>query len=83
MTPIANILQPLIDVFESVLIFFHDTVGLGWGMSIIALTVVVRAVLVPLTFKQLKSMQALQRLRRRSRSCRRSTRTTSSACSRR
>ncbi len=62
MTPIANILQPLIDVFESALIFFHDTVGLGWGTSIIALTVVVRAAIVPLTYKQLKSMQALQRL---------------------
>ena len=62
MTPIANILQPLIDAFEAVLIFFHDTVGLSWGMSIIALTVVVRAALVPLTYKQLKSMQALQRL---------------------
>jgi YidC/Oxa1 family membrane protein insertase len=62
MTPIANILQPLIDVFESVLIFFHDTVGLGWGFSIIWLTIVVRAALVPLTYKQLKSMQALQRL---------------------
>jgi YidC/Oxa1 family membrane protein insertase len=62
MTPIANILQPLIDVFESVLIFFHDTVGFGWGFSIIWLTIVVRAALVPLTYKQLKSMQALQRL---------------------
>jgi YidC/Oxa1 family membrane protein insertase len=62
MTPIANILQPLIDVFESALVFFHDTVGFGWGLSIIALTVVVRAALVPLTYKQLKSMQALQRL---------------------
>ena len=42
--------------------FFHDTVGLGWGLSIIALTVTVRAVLVPLTLKQFKSMQAMQRL---------------------
>jgi YidC/Oxa1 family membrane protein insertase len=62
MMPIANILQPLIDVFESVLIFFHDTVGFGWGFSIIAMTVVVRAALVPLTYKQLKSMSALQKL---------------------
>ena len=37
--------------------FFHDTVGFGWGMSIIALTVVVRAALLPLTIKQFKSMQ--------------------------
>src|SRR3954462_8428010 len=62
MLPLANILQPLIDVFESVLLFFHDNVGFSWGLSIIALTIVVRAALVPLTLKQFKSMQALQRL---------------------
>lgn len=59
---LGNVLQPLIDVFESVLVFFHDSVGLSWGLSIIALTVCVRALLVPLTVKQLKSMQAMQRL---------------------
>jgi YidC/Oxa1 family membrane protein insertase len=58
----ANVLQPLINVFEQVLLFFHDHVGLGWGMSIIAMTVTVRAFLVPLTLKQFKSMQAMQRL---------------------
>lgn len=58
----ANILQPLIDVANGVLKFFHDTAGLSWGMSIIALTVVTRAVLLPLTYKQLKGMRALQAL---------------------
>jgi YidC/Oxa1 family membrane protein insertase len=58
--PPANILQPLIDVFEAVLVFFHDTIGLGWGFSIIALTIVVRALLLPLTLKQVKSMRGLQ-----------------------
>jgi hypothetical protein len=29
--PIANIFQPLIDVFDHVLVFFHDSVGLSWG----------------------------------------------------
>ena len=58
----ANVLQPLIDVFESVLTFFHDSVGVGWGMSIICLTVVVRAALIPLTLKQFRSMQSLSRL---------------------
>src|SRR3954449_7252676 len=62
MLPIANIFQPLIDVFESVMLFFHDTVGFSWGFSIIYLTIVVRAALVPLTFKQIKSMQAMQRV---------------------
>ncbi|HEU4706280.1 MAG TPA: YidC/Oxa1 family membrane protein insertase [Solirubrobacterales bacterium] len=60
--PAANILQPLIDVANGVLKFFHDNVGLSWGMSIIALTVVTRAVLIPLTYKQLKGMRALQAL---------------------
>jgi YidC/Oxa1 family membrane protein insertase len=60
--PIANVFQPLIDVFDSVLVFFHDHVGLGWGMSIVALTVCVRAVLIPLTLKQFRSMQGLQKL---------------------
>jgi YidC/Oxa1 family membrane protein insertase len=53
----ANVFQPLIDFFEQILLFFHDTVGMGWGASIVALTVVVRAALMPLTLKQFKSMQ--------------------------
>jgi YidC/Oxa1 family membrane protein insertase len=60
--PIANPVQPLIDVFDHVLVFFHDSVGFSWGFSIIALTIVVRAALIPLTLKQFKSMQGLQRL---------------------
>ena len=59
----ANIFQPLIDIFESVLVFIHDhVVGGSWGLAIIGLTVVVRAALLPLTLKQFRSMQALQRL---------------------
>jgi YidC/Oxa1 family membrane protein insertase len=60
--PDANILQPLIDVANAVLQFFHDNVGLSWGGAIIALTVCTRAVLIPLTYKQLKGMRALQAL---------------------
>jgi YidC/Oxa1 family membrane protein insertase len=58
----ANILQPLIDIVNSVLKFFHDNAGLSWGMSIIALTIVTRAILIPLTYRQLKGMRALQAL---------------------
>jgi YidC/Oxa1 family membrane protein insertase len=53
----ANVLQPLVDFFEGILKFFHDTIGLGWGWSIVAMTIVVRAALMPLTIKQFKSMQ--------------------------
>lgn len=60
MLVLANIFQPIIDVFEQVLLFFHDTVGLSWGLAIIFLTLTVRLVLFPLTYKQFKSMRALQ-----------------------
>jgi YidC/Oxa1 family membrane protein insertase len=56
----ANVLQPIIDVCEKVLLFFHDHVGAGWGLSIILLTVSVRIVLLPLTLKQARSMRRLQ-----------------------
>jgi YidC/Oxa1 family membrane protein insertase len=55
----TNPIQPLINLFEAILQFFHDSVGLGWGLSIVVLTVIVRACLLPLTLKQFKSMQAL------------------------
>src|SRR5947199_1225629 len=58
----ANVIQPLIDAVDAIMTFFHDNVGLSWGLSIIALTVVVRAALIPLTLKQFKSMQRLQQL---------------------
>ncbi len=58
----ANILQPLIDIVNSVLKFFHDSAGLSWGMSIIALTILTRAILIPLTYRQLKGMRAMQAL---------------------
>jgi YidC/Oxa1 family membrane protein insertase len=58
----ANIFQPLITVFEAVLKFFHNHVGLSWGLSIVALTVLIRMVLLPLTIKQFHSMQKLQSL---------------------
>src|SRR5918911_2988810 len=59
---IANILQPLIDVNDAIVKFWHDTVGLGWGLSIIGLTIVVRLAILPLTFRQVRSMQGLQKL---------------------
>jgi YidC/Oxa1 family membrane protein insertase len=58
---LGNPLQPLINVFEQVLLFFHNTIGVGWGLSIILMTFVIRAALIPLTLKQFRSMQELQR----------------------
>jgi YidC/Oxa1 family membrane protein insertase len=60
MNLIALAPQFMIDVADSILKFFHDAVGLSWGLSIIALTMAVRLVILPLTFKQVKGMQELQ-----------------------
>lgn len=64
MTPLALQLAPqfLVDIADKVLVFFHDTVGTSWGMSIVLLTVCTRTLLIPLTYKQLKGMRALQAL---------------------
>jgi YidC/Oxa1 family membrane protein insertase len=64
---IANIIQdafsPLISLFESIMVFIHaHLVGGSWGLAILGLTVLIRAILVPVTFRQLKSMQEMQRL---------------------
>jgi YidC/Oxa1 family membrane protein insertase len=62
---IANVLQPLIDACEAVLKFWHGVIGDfdgSWGWSIILLTFTVRILILPLTFKGVKSMQRLQTL---------------------
>ena len=58
----ANIFQPLIDVFEAVLKFFHNSIGIPWGWAIVLLTICVRALLVPLTVRQIRSMARMQQL---------------------
>jgi YidC/Oxa1 family membrane protein insertase len=65
---IANVLQPLIDVCQWILEFWHslidegDTLDGSWGIAIILMTFTVRIAILPLTFKGVKSMQRLQTL---------------------
>jgi YidC/Oxa1 family membrane protein insertase len=54
------LLQPLEHVFRHVLNALHH-VGLPWAWAVVALTVIVRMLLVPLTVKQIHSMQNMQR----------------------
>ncbi|MFL5869020.1 MAG: YidC/Oxa1 family membrane protein insertase [Thermoleophilaceae bacterium] len=58
-------LKPIVDACEAVLKFWHNLIGDftgSWGWSIILLTFTVRIVILPLTFKGVKSMQRLQQL---------------------
>jgi YidC/Oxa1 family membrane protein insertase len=58
-----NIFSPIVAVLGQVLLYFHNTLGAPWWLSIAMLTIVVRALLFPLTVKQVKSMRAMQDLK--------------------
>ena len=49
-----------IDVAEVVILFFHNDLAFGWGMSIVALTFATRLLILPLSIKQIRSMRELQ-----------------------
>ena len=57
---VGGILTPIENVLTDVLIWLHDTVGFTWAWSIVALTVIVRMLLVPVALRQIHSMQSLQ-----------------------
>jgi YidC/Oxa1 family membrane protein insertase len=59
MLAFTNPIHPLETVLKSILTFFHAH-GLSWAWSIVALTIVVRIVLVPLVVRQIHSMHNLQ-----------------------
>jgi YidC/Oxa1 family membrane protein insertase len=59
MTPIANVLQPLIDAEEWTLELLHS-IGVGWGLAIIGLTILVRMSTVPLTVRQFRAQRELR-----------------------
>src|SRR3954454_9983742 len=54
LTPVEHLLRHVLD-------WLHGTAGLPGAWAIVALTVLVRRILVPLTVKQIHSMQSLQR----------------------
>jgi YidC/Oxa1 family membrane protein insertase len=60
MTPLF-ILEPLERPLTALLEWLHASVGLTWGWSIVATTIIVRTILLPLTVRQIHSMQRLQR----------------------
>jgi YidC/Oxa1 family membrane protein insertase len=51
-------LQPLVDLEEWLLEGMHS-IGLGWGLAIVGLTVLVRLAMVPLTVRQVRAQRRL------------------------
>jgi YidC/Oxa1 family membrane protein insertase len=57
---VGGILTPIENILTDVLVWLHDTVGFPWAWAIVALTVIVRVLLVPVALRQIHSMQSLQ-----------------------
>jgi YidC/Oxa1 family membrane protein insertase len=54
------LLEPIEGPLTSLLEWLHTSIGLSWAWSIVALTILVRIVLLPLTVRQIHSMQSMQ-----------------------
>jgi YidC/Oxa1 family membrane protein insertase len=59
---LGRVFGPLTNLISGVLESFHS-LGAPWWLSIVFLTVLVRAVLFPLTIRQVKNMRAMQELK--------------------
>ncbi len=55
-----SILTPVEDVLTWALEWLHVSAGFTWAWSVVALTIAVRVLLVPLTVRQIHSMQRMQ-----------------------
>ena len=54
------VLEPIERPLTWLLEWLHSSVGLSWAWSIVATTIIVRTLLLPLTVRQIHSMQRLQ-----------------------
>jgi YidC/Oxa1 family membrane protein insertase len=62
METLRSIFDPLFNLMGTTLSTFHGW-GAPWWLSIVMLTVVVRTLLLPLTFRQVKNMRKMQELK--------------------
>lgn len=56
------ILNPLVEILKTIIVFFYDHVYPNYGVDIILLTIVVRIAMMPLTLTQIKSQDKIQRI---------------------
>lgn len=61
LSPIETVFEPFVKLLHWVLVELHSVLGI-WGLAIIGLTIIVRLILMPLTFKQFRSAQAMAAL---------------------
>ncbi|MBA7539462.1 Membrane protein insertase YidC [subsurface metagenome] len=62
MSKIIELLLPIQNVLESVVVFLYQNVIASYGIVIILLTIIVRLILTPLTITQTRSMARMQKI---------------------
>lgn len=62
MSQLLQILRPIQDVLEHIVVFLYSHVVANYGVVIILLTIIVRIILIPLTISQTRSMAKMQKL---------------------
>ncbi len=60
---LRNLFDPLFNIMGATLSTFHGWGAPWWWLSIVMLTVVVRTLLLPITYRQVKSMRKMQELK--------------------
>src|SRR5689334_22902007 len=58
----ANILSPVENLFNTVITWLHDDVGLSWGLGIVIITWLSRLVVLPFTLRSMHGMREMQAL---------------------
>jgi YidC/Oxa1 family membrane protein insertase len=54
-----SLFSPFIDLADAIITFLHDDVGLVYGTAIVGLTFITRALILPLSVKQIRSMREM------------------------
>ena len=62
MEQLTQLLKPIQNVLEYVVVFLYGNVTANYGLVIILLTIIVRLILTPLTLSQTRSMARMQML---------------------
>ncbi|HEY4695902.1 MAG TPA: YidC/Oxa1 family membrane protein insertase [Candidatus Hydromicrobium sp.] len=62
MSQILQILRPIQNVLEYIVVFLYNHVIANYGIVIILLTIIVRIILIPLTISQTRSMAKMQKI---------------------
>jgi YidC/Oxa1 family membrane protein insertase len=61
-TAAVPVIQQIADLFDEVITWMFDDVGIAWGLGIVLITFLSRLIVLPLTLRSMKGMRELQAL---------------------